>query len=288
LHLSQSVAKSVTAGAAGALIGKGLLDPAAPVTQYIPELEATAYRGAKVAHILDMTSGVAFDESDYANRYSDVGMMDVASGWKPVPPGSDPGFRWPAHVFEQILGLARLEAEHGSRFLYRSVETDVLAFCMERASGHRLPQIISDEIWAPMGAEESACITVDPAGYALASGGFNATLRDYARFGLLYLQDGGGVLPPAWVADTRRGPHGLSNDYLRLSLPSGCYRNQFWVEDAGAETIMARGVFGQLIYIAPRHEMVVVKLSSYPDFLNLDFTLDTLAMIRAIAAELGT
>ncbi len=291
LHISQSVAKSVTATAAGVLVGQGLLDPQAPVTHYLPELEATAYKGARLQHVLDMTSGVAFDESDYANRYSDVGQMDVASGWKPVPPDSDPAFRWPAHVFEQMLGLKALEAEHGSRFLYRSVETDVLAFCMERASGRRLPRIVSDEIWAPMGAEESACFTVDPAGYALASGGFNATLRDYARVGLLHLNGGKSagrqVVPPSWVADTRRGDHGLTNAYLQLSLPKGCYRNQFWVEDASRETIMARGVFGQLIYIAPEHEMVVVKLSSYPDFLNLDYTLDTLAAIRSIARELG-
>ncbi|MEZ5773507.1 MAG: serine hydrolase [Hyphomicrobiaceae bacterium] len=291
LHLSQSVAKSVTAAAAGVLMGRGLLDPEAPVTHYLPELETSAYRGAKVAHVLDMTSGVAFNEDDYGDRYSDIGQMDVASGWKPVPPGADPHFDWPGSVFEQARRLAHLEAEHGSRFRYRSIETDVLAFCMERAAGKRLPQIVSETVWAPMGAAETAAFTVDPTGYALASGGLNATLRDYARFGLLYLNDGRAgerqVLPAAWVADTRSGPHGLANDYLRLSLPEGCYRNQFWVEDRRGETIMARGVFGQLIYIAPAQNMVAVKLSSFPDFLNLQYGLDTLAALHAIAAALA-
>lgn len=290
LHLSQSVAKSVTATVAGILIHRGLLDLAAPVTQYLPELEATAYKGALLQHALDMTSGVRFSE-EYTDPYSDVGQTDVASGWKPPPLGSDPNFAWPAHMWAQITGLTRKEAEHGARFLYRSIETDVLAFCMERVTGKRLPQLVSDELWQPMGASESASFTVDPAGYALGDGGFNATLRDYARVGLVHLGrghfNGRQIVPEAWVTDIRRGKHGLSNDYLRQSLPHGCYRNQFWIEDVKRETVMCRGVFGQLIWIAPEHEMVVVKLSSYPDFLNLEFTLDTLAGIRAMAQALS-
>lgn len=290
LHLSQSVAKSVTATVAGVLIGRGLLDPQAPVTDYLPELAATAYAGARLQHVLDMTSGVRFSE-EYTDPHSDVGQMDVASGWKRVPADSPTGLRWPRHIFEQILGLTTLEAEHGSRFAYRSIETDVLAFCMERASGRRLPQLIAEELWAPMGAEESACFTVDPAGYALASGGFNATLRDFGRFGLVHLGLGlfGGrqIVPAEWILDTRRGAHGMFNDYGRTTLPNGLYRNQFWVEDARRETVMARGVFGQLVYVDPHHELVVVKLSSYPDFINAAHTLVTLAGVRAIGAALS-
>jgi hypothetical protein len=289
LHLSQSMAKSVTSAVAGVLIGQGLLDPKAPITGYLPELGHTAYAGARLQHVLDMTSGVAYSE-DYTDRYSDVGQTDVASGWKPIPPDSDPAFRWPGHMFEQILGMTRLEAEHGTRFLYRSIETDVLAFCMERVSGKRLPELVSDHLWQPMGAEESANFTLDPAGYALASGGLNATLRDYARFGLAILNggrlNGRQIVPPTWVADIRRGPHGLANDYLRQSLPNGCYRNQFWIEDRDREGVMCRGVFGQLIYIAPEHDLVAVKLSTYPDFLNLTYGLDTRRAIGAIIEAL--
>ena len=160
LHLSQSVAKSVTAAAAGVLVGKGLLDVNAPVTHYIPELNDTAYRGALLQHVLDMRSGVTFDET-YTDPHSDVGQLDVSSGWKPVPPGADPSLRWPRHVFEQVLGLGKLECRHGERFSYRSIETEVLGFCMERATGKRLHDIVSDELWQPMGAEQSASFTVD-------------------------------------------------------------------------------------------------------------------------------
>lgn len=282
LHLSQSVAKSVTAAAAGVLVGRGILDVSAKITDYLPELNDTAYRGAMLQHALDMTSGVRFDET-YTDPYSDIGKSDVASGWKPVPPESDPNFRWPRHMFELVLSLETLECRHGDRFSYRSIETDVLAFCMERATGKRLPQIVADEIWGPMGAEENACFTVDPAGYALADGGLNATLRDYARLGLLYLEHGAGIIPAQWVEATRTGNHAIFGEPYTSSLPEGAYKNQWWIENPRSRAIMARGVFGQLIYVNWDYNMVAVKLSSWPDFLSDRFSNATLKALHTIA-----
>ena len=286
LHLSQSVAKSVTAAAAGALIGKGLLDVSAKITDYLPELNGTAYRGATLQHVLDMTSGVRFEET-YTDPYSDIGKSDVASGWKPIPPESDPNFRWPRHMFELVLSLETLERRHGDLFAYRSIETDVLAFCMERATAKRLPQIVGDEIWGPMGAEENACFTVDSAGYALADGGFNACLRDYGRLGLLYLEHGAGIMPASWVEATRNGNHAIFGEPYTYSLPQGAYKNQWWIEDPRSRSIMARGVFGQLIYVNWDYNMVAVKLSSWPDFLNTGFNIATLNALHAIAGHLA-
>jgi CubicO group peptidase (beta-lactamase class C family) len=286
LHLSQSVAKSVTAAAAGALAGKGVIDIHARITDYLPELNDTAYRGATLKHVLGMVSGVAFSE-DYTDPYSDVGKCDVASGWKPAPPLADPAFRWPRHMFELIQSLERLERRHGDLFSYRSIETDVLAFCMERAAGRRLPQIVAEEIWQPMGAEESACFTVDAAGYALADGGFNACLRDYGRLGLLYLENGGGILPPDWVEDTRNGNHAIFGEPYTSTTPDGAYSNQWWIEDRHSRAIMARGVFGQMIYVNWDYGMVAVKLSSWPDFLNVAYTVATLKSLHAIGQSLA-
>ena len=285
LHLSQSVAKSVTAAAAGVLAGKGLLDVAAQVTDYLPELNDTAYRGATLQHVLDMRSGVTFDET-YTDPYADIGQLDVAAGWKPPPAGSDPNFRWPRHVFEQVLGLGRLECRHGSRFSYRSIETEVLGFCMERAAGKRLAQIVSEEIWQPMGAEESACFTVDAAGSALADGGFNACLRDYARLGQLYLDHGGGVIPASWVEATRNGLHDHAEP-VSPSLPGGSYRNKWWIEDARSRALYARGVFGQMIYVNWDYRMVAVKLSSWPDFQNTAFRIAEQKAPHAIGRHLS-
>ncbi|MDE2447006.1 MAG: serine hydrolase, partial [Alphaproteobacteria bacterium] len=206
LHLSQSVAKSFTGALVGIFVGRGILDVAAPMTRYLPELADTAWAGATLQQVLDMTTGVCFDET-YTDRYSDIGQMDVATGWKPIPPDSDPHFKWPADVWSQILGLKQSTRAHGAAFEYRSVETDVLAFAMERVTGKRLAQILSEEIWQKMGAEENACYTVDAAGYALADGGLNACLQDYARFGQLILTGGGDLVPVAWIEATRNANH---------------------------------------------------------------------------------
>lgn len=285
LHLSQSVAKSFTGAVAGVLAGRGVIDISAPLTDILPELQATPYRDATISHVLDMTSGVRFTE-DYTDPFSDMGRADVASGWKPVPPGGDPKFHWPKDMFELILGLDALECPHGSRFSYRSIETDVLAFALERATGRRLAQLLSDELWQKAGMEQHANFTVDTAGFALADGGLNACLRDYGRFGQLILDEGGGIVPSSWIAATRSGNHDRFGAPYNAVLPHGAYRSQFWIDDPVSRNLMARGVFGQLIHIGWAGQMVVVKLSSWPDFVNPAWTRATLEVVHRIGDAL--
>ncbi len=282
LHLSQSMAKSVTTSVAGILVGRGLLDPAALVTDYLPELAGTAWRGATLRQVLDMTTGVHFSE-EYTDPYSEIGQTDVASGWKPIPPGADPDFHWPSHMWEFILTLKRLDRAHGEAFEYRSIETDVLAFAMERVTGRRLAELVSEELWQKLGCEENACFTVDSAGYALADGGFNATLRDYGRFGQMILENGAGIVPAEWIADTRDGSS--YGEAYSAAFP-GSYRNQFWIEDAQSRNLMCRGVFGQLIHVNFDVRIVTVKLSTYPEFLSLPYSVATLRAVHAIAGAL--
>ena len=290
VHLAQSVSKSVTSTAAASLIDDGVLDPGAPVTDPLPELAHTAWAGATLQQVMDMTSGVRFDESDYANRTSDIGKMDVAAGWKPVPHGYEHEY-WPSCIWDQILSMQVKDAEHGARFQYRSIETDVLAHAMERVTGQRLPQIVSERLWAPIGAEEHAHFTVDSAGYGLSCGGFSATLRDFGRMGLAYLNNGKvgrkQVIPKAWIEDVRQGDHGLFDEYGRNYFPNGRYRNQFWIEDADRLGHLCLGVFGQVIYVSPERGMVFVKLSTWPEFTNPDRMQDCMSAFRAIARALG-
>ncbi|HZP21744.1 MAG TPA: serine hydrolase [Bauldia sp.] len=286
LHLSQSVSKSFAGALAGILAGRGILDVSAEVTDIVPELGATAYRGATIRHLLDMASGVRFTE-DYDDPFSDVGRLDVASGWKPVPPGAEARLRWPQSVFDLILSLDEREHEHGGRFSYRSIETDVLALVLERAAGRPFVNLLSEGIWQKLGMEEDACMTVDATGFALADGGLNACLRDYGRFGQMILDDGGGIVPAEWVAATRSGDHSLFGPPYTGVLPDGAYRNQFWIEDRRSRNLIARGVFGQLIHVSWETRTVVVKLSSWPEFVNRAWTVATLDAIRRIGAALS-
>lgn len=279
-HLAMSVTKSIVATVAGILVDRGVIELAAPVTKYLPELEATAYRGATVQQVLDMTTGVFFDES-YTTPGSHMQKLDQACGWKPMTRPD-----WPQTMWQLILTLTEQERPHGELFRYRSIETDVLGLVMERAAGLSLAELISSELWVPMGAEEDAYITVDHAGYALADGGFNATLRDYARFALLHLRggkvNGRQIVPASWIEATRNGNHDLYQGVYREVLPRGAYRNQFWIEDPDRRAYIARGIFGQHIYIDPEADFAVVKLSTWPEFVSAERSIEALAAIRAI------
>jgi CubicO group peptidase (beta-lactamase class C family) len=250
------------------------------VTHYLPELAATAYRGATIQQVLDMTSGVHWDET-YTAPDSHCAQMDVACGWKTT---KDPS--WPTCMWDLVLTLREARGPHGADFSYRSIETDVLAFVLERATGTRLAELVSKELWAPMGTEEDACFTVDPTGFACACGGLNATLRDLARFGQLYVAGGVSgdrqLIPEEWIRQTRAGDPDLFRGAYREVLPHGAYCNQFWLEDTARRVLLARGVFGQLIFMDPAAEFVAVKLSSWPEFVNPTRTRTALAAIRAI------
>ena len=282
LHLSQSVSKSIVGSVAGIAIGKGLLNPNERLTRYLPELESTAWDGATLRQSLDMTTGVRYIE-DYEALNSDIATTDIASGWK--PPRS--GITAPACIWDQMLASKKTVRAHGELFEYRSIETDVIAHCLERVTQMRLPELVSKELWQPLGCEEDAYFTIDSAGYALADGGFNATLRDYARFGQMMLQHGKAnhrqIVPAEWIADIHSANPALFKEPYTKILPNGAYRNQFWIEDSAKKTFMARGVFGQLIYIAPEHDMVAVKLSSWPEFTSTSRLKTALNAIHTIA-----
>ncbi len=283
-HLSQSVAKSIVGALAGVLNGEGVLPLDVPLIEFVPELERSGYSHATLSHVLDMQSGVRFTE-DYGAPDSDMTRIDIASGWRPAHPG-EPSFT----IRDVILTLPQ-ERPHGEVFSYRSIETDVLAWVIERVANESLSRLLSDRIWSRIGAERDGFFTVDAAGTALADGGFNATLRDYARFGQMML-DGGKVgrervVPASWVAASRDGEaHKFGAPYSDVA-PNGAYSRQWWVHDIDRGNFMARGVFGQLIHLDPEAQLMIVKLSTWPDYLNESYTRDALAAVTAIRSALS-
>jgi CubicO group peptidase (beta-lactamase class C family) len=278
-HLSQSIAKSIVGALTGILHQQGLVDPQAPLVEYVPELKHCGYERVTLAQALNMTSGVRFIE-DYNHPESDIRRIDVASGWRPAPdPGSCPTIR------DIILTLPQIRP-HGEIFEYRSIETDVVAWALERATNQSLANLVSELIWQKIGAEQDAFFTVDRALTALADGGFNATLRDYARFGLM-MQNGGRtestqVVPETWVRrSTQYKGSAYGAPYSDL-CPSGAYRDFWWVNNIIQGDFMARGVFGQMIYVEREAGLCIVKLSSWPDYLIRDFARDSLRAFDAI------
>ena len=281
LHLSQSMAKSVTSAVAGILVSRGLLDPEERISTYLPELKASGWKDAKLRHALDMTSGVRYVE-DYEALDSDIASTDIASGWRSAKPDI-PYFQC---MWDQILSLNETIREHGEVFEYRSIETDVLAHCMERVTQTRLAELISRELWQPLGVEESACFTVDGAGYPLADGGFNATLRDYARFGEMLCRGGAGngqqIVPKAWITDSLNADPSIFSDENNMDFDNGAYRNQFWIRDIDRRILIARGVFGQIIYSDLDNHLTIARLASWPEFVSGERKTDDLRAFDAI------
>ena len=253
LHLSQSVGKSVLGLTSGVLAADGRIDPAAGVTDYVPEVRGSGYDGATLQHLLDMTAAIDFVE-DYANFWR----YDAACGWHPSGDGV------PETIMDFLTTIGPASHAHGERFHYATPNTDLLGLAVERAAGAPLADVISAELWAPLGAEADAELTVDPAGAGAIGGGFCATLRDYARLGALVCDGGCGVVPAAWIDALGVGD---ASAFARCMTPEDTagadgYRDQWWHRDGG---VLARGIHGQLIAVDREARLVVAILSSWPE-----------------------
>jgi len=286
-HLLQSVSKSIAGTVAGVLVERGLLDPEGPVTDYLPELAGTSFEGATVRHVLDMRTGTAYDET-YDDPKADVFLTEALAGWRPM--AADPDA---ANVYEQITQLGNARA-HGEVFDYRSILTELLGWLMERTSGVRYPELLSQELWSKIGAEQDADITIRH-GVTLPDGGICVTLRDLARFALLHLRagqlEGRQIIPRDWVFDTRTGDAEARDAYARSEdakdLPGGMYRNQWWVLNDAGTVYTGLGIHGQFAWIDTEADVVCVKLSTWPTPLDEARQMSGLNGFASIAAHLS-
>ncbi len=285
-HAVLSVTKSVVGCVAGILIDRGALDPESQVAEHVPELRSSGYAAATVQHLLDMRSGVCFRE-DYTDQDAEIRRLD----------------RW---IEDQGRGLypfletLAAEAPHGSRFRYRSSETDVLGWVCERAAGAQMADLLSDLVWAPMGAERDAEIICDALGTAVHDGGLAATARDLARFGQLLLDGGvvpdgvGGsvtVVPPKWLrrawAVDADGRSLFLDSPAEASFPGGWYRNHFWFRPGEhGDVLLCLGIHGQMVHVSRRTGTVCVKLSSWPDPSDAAYLQDTLRAFDAVGGAM--
>ena len=288
-HLLMSVSKSIVSTVAGILVGRGRLDPRAPITRYLPELAGTSFEGAIVQHLLDMRTGTRFSE-DYENLEAEVRVYEQLYLWRPrksVAP--------PIDACSYFATLTN-DGEHGGSFRYRSVLTDVLGWVIERAGDARLAELIEGEVWMPMGAEFNAEITVDSYGNAMADGGVCATLRDLARFGQLFA-DGGvrgrrRIVPKAWIRDIVAGaPDGREAFAAGADAadrrPGAHYRNKWWVVAPDVPAYAGLGINGQMVFVHVPANVVVAKLSTWATALDPLADRWTFDAAFAIAHELS-
>ena len=267
-----SMTKSVTSVLIGCALAEGRIDSLdTPIAHYLPELKGGGYDGVSIRQVMQMRSGV-----DYEERYD----------------FENPGTAASNHIAALVRNTARfadvartIKRIHppGEFFQYKTLDTAVLGWLVERVTEGSVAAYTARCLWEPLGAESDGFYIMDGppgTGREFSGAGFNATLRDFARFGQMML-DGG-------VADGRRI---VSQDWVRQSTrPSGPvdpqrggYGLQWWTM-GGSDAYSAIGLQGQYVYVDPATRTVVVKLSYFPPGDNRALDAETRAFMAAASA----
>lgn len=268
LRISWSVAKSYLSALVGVLLEDGTIASLEdPVVQYAPALRGGAYTGASIRNVLQMSSGVVFDE-DYLDQSSDINRMGrvLALG------GSMDDF---------AAGLNETFAVAGTQWQYVSIDTHILSMVVRGATGRPIAELLSEKIIVPMGLEHEPYYVTDGFGTAFVLGGLNLTTRDYARMGQMFLQNGAyngrQIVPQAWVAASTVPSAPTAPDAIG-------YGYQWWIPQGAAEgEFMARGIYGQYVYVNRARGVVIATNAADRNFREAGVGAQNIAIFRAIA-----
>ncbi len=282
-HIMFSVTKSLIGVLAEAMVGSGQLREAALASDYVPELTGSAFGDATVRQLLDMAVAIDYDEV-YDDPLSGSSQFGYACGLTVPPPGINA-----SQSLYEYLPATRKKGEHGGFFHYVTATTEALAWVMERASGHSCAEHLR-EVWQGLGCERDGFFVADPWGRNVAGAGFNATLRDMARFGSLLLAKGQAqgvqLIPAAAIESVLQGGDPAiyaANENFAQWSPGATYKSQWYVYPN--EALLAVGIHGQILYIDFNHQVVIVKQSSLPIAESV-LDVDTLRLIRSLAQAL--
>ena len=272
-NISWSMAKSFISALIGIAVNEGHIKSIEQsVDAYATSLGGSGYEGVSIKNVLQMSSGVAFNE-DYGDFYSDI------NRW-----GRDFSLGNSQDAFAATL---KNDIEPGTVNHYVSINTHVLGMVLTQATGRSITDYMQEKLYNPMGMEHDGLWIIDGQGMEMALGGLNLTLRDFAKLGSLYLHDGTfngqQIVPASWVADSRTmdQPHLLpGNDFG--------YGYQWWMVGGDSGEFMAMGVYGQYIYINPETNTVIVKNSANPFYNDTSYIPSSdfahLALFRALSA----
>ena len=249
---SHSMAKSITGLAVGIALGEGLiksLDDNAE--RYAPAFRGTVYGETTLRNLLRMAAGARYEQS-----YDGAG--DTARFNKAI---SNEGLEAAARM------VTARDVPQGTRFYYASPQTAVLAAALRGATGMNLSEYLAPRLWQAIGAEESAAWYADRTGLEVAFGNFNATLRDYARLGVVLANDGvrpddpgrKQIIPREFLLDAtdwKRMPKAFQP---RVATPYHGYGYQFWTFPGERRRFAMVGVYGQSVYVDPELKLVMVQ-----------------------------
>ncbi len=287
-HVWWSVSKSIAGSLVAQLESEGKVDIRKPVETYIQELKATEWEGVLVRDVLHMQSGMSGLEADdpeaYTNPESPYGQFEASLGVQPKTENTLDS------TYEYIKTLKRLRTP-GTKHEYTSVDTFVMAWLLEAVTGKSYADLVEERIWSNIGAEQDALIVSSQTGAPGAHGLISSTLRDVARYGMLFT--------PSWnkVSETKvfsdQAINNMQNDaddkamkagigyeyfngYALGDIESTAYQWDYITQD---KDIAKSGFGGQTLYISPSKDLVVVSFATQQ-------TYDTFKFARMIAKSI--
>jgi len=255
--ISWSVSKSILSAIFGIAVKEGKIDIEKNVNHYVPFLKGSGYEGVRIKDVLQMSSGIKFNE-DYGDYNSDINRMGRLLALN-------------TSIDDFVKSLKR-DKKPGTYNHYVSMDTQVLGMILKNAIGQSITQYMHKKLWGPLGAESDAYWCVDNNGMELVFGALNAVARDYARFGLLYLNkgklNGRQIVPAQWVKDsiTPDAPHLMAGRKEKGKKYVPGYGYQWWIPPITDGDFVAIGIYNQYIYVNPKKRVVIVKSSAYPHY----------------------
>lgn len=280
-RISWSMAKSFLSALFGVAVAEGdIPDLNVPVTDYVPSLIGSGYDGVTIKNVLQMSSGVYFNE-DYGDFNSDINRFGriMALG------GS----------FDDFAASLSSHRDQGKVMHYVSIDTHVIGMVLRAATGRTIEEYFQDKFWSKVGAESGAYYITDSEGEPMVLGGLNMIARDFARVGLVYrdrgMFNGQQIIPEQWVEDSIHAdaPHLMPGRETGVGPGSFGYGYQWWIPPNPNGEFMARGIYGQYIYINREMNVVIVKNSTDRQFMDNNYlsAYQTVAAFRAIARSLA-
>ncbi|MGA9662822.1 serine hydrolase [Pseudomonas hunanensis] len=258
--IAWSVSKSFVSALAGIAIAEGAIKSVRdPVTLYVPALKGSGYDGVALEDVLEMSSGVAFNE-DYADPKADINQLGEVLAYG-------------RSVNDWVAALKQRDRAGGTQHHYISVDTQVIGMVIEAVTGKSLSDYFAEKLWSRIGPECDAHWLVDGQGNELAFGGLTLCLRDFAKLGQLYLHNGKNaageqVVPAQWVQASvhPHKAHLLPGRAVEEGQPILGYGYQWWIPQSSEGEYMAVGVYGQFVYVNPARNVVIAKTSAYANY----------------------
>ncbi|RZL42570.1 MAG: class A beta-lactamase-related serine hydrolase [Pedobacter sp.] len=267
-HTLQSVSKVITSTLITNLINEGKININEPIEKYISDLKGTDWQGISVKDILNMRSGmdsksIDFESGPFTNPQHKNYQLESAMGILPKTANT------PSSIYEFLKGLKKEKAA-GLAAEYTNINTVVLGWLSEKVTGQKYIDLVSERIWKPMGASANAYVCLSNTGVPWYHGGISATLRDLARFGMLYTN-----------SEIKNRKESLISfrqlkeifDAKPIESPIAPFKWAYQWDIASDGIIMKSGFGGQSLYIHPEKEIVI----AYYNYVDKDWGMNLIS-----------